>query len=258
MKPRASRQATTMAISITTFFKKRWLIPTIAVVLGMLFLARLGIWQLDRLEWRRGENEKKLAAINAEAISLNQDANAFNLLEMRNYKVTAVGVYDFEQQFIVKSQPYQGRQGSYLLTPLKLEGQDMAVLVNRGWIPVADEANTDQFNESGLQPVNGRIQLTETLSGGRETEITAANEIFRIDVQAIAQELPYPILPIYILEEPAENDTPPYKLEADLSLDEGSHLSYAIQWFSFSILLGGIFVYYVNKAEQKSADSLTS
>ncbi|MCB0034080.1 MAG: SURF1 family protein [Anaerolineales bacterium] len=247
-----------MAISINTFFKKRWLAPTIAVILGMLFLARLGIWQLDRLEWRRGENEKKSAAINAEAISLNGNIADLNLLEMRNYKVTAAGMYDFDEQFIVKSQPYQGRQGSYLLTPLQLEGQNTAVLVNRGWIPVADEVNTAQFDERGSQQVNGRIQLTETLSGGRVTEITADNEVFRIDVQAIAQELPYPILPIYILEEPTDNDNLPYQLEADLSLDEGSHLSYAIQWFSFSVLLGVIFVYYVNKAEQTAADSSTS
>lgn len=247
-----------MAISINTFFKKRWLVPTIAVILGMLFLARLGIWQLDRLEWRRGENEKRLAAINAESISLNDDIADLDLLEMRNHKVTAAGEYDFDEQFIVKSQPYQGRQGSYLLTPLQLEGQDTAVLVNRGWIPVADEANTTPFDKRGSQQVNGRIQLTETLSGGRVTEITADNEIFRIDVQAIAQELPYPILPIYILEEPTNNDDLPYQLEADLSLDEGSHLSYAIQWFSFSVLLGVIFVYYVNKAEQTAADSSTS
>ena len=32
---------------------RRWIIPTILVIVGMIVLARLGIWQLDRLQQKR-------------------------------------------------------------------------------------------------------------------------------------------------------------------------------------------------------------
>lgn len=244
-----------MNITPVTFLSKRWRWPTIAVIVGMLFLARLGLWQLDRLEWRRGENEKKLAALNATPLNLNDDLPETDLTTLKNQQVTAQGEYDLAEQFIVKAQTYQGQQGVYLLTPLRITGQETAVLVNRGWIPAGLTENIKQFDQPGPVQVNGRIQLSETLSGGRETEISAANELFRIDVGAIATQLPYPLLPVYILEEPSERNELPYKLEADLTLNEGNHFSYAIQWFSFAVLLGIIFVYYVNKNEGQAADS---
>ena len=35
---------------------KRWWLPTILVILGMIGLARLGVWQLDRLQQKRDYN----------------------------------------------------------------------------------------------------------------------------------------------------------------------------------------------------------
>jgi hypothetical protein len=63
--------------------------------------------------------------------------------------------------------------------------------------------------------------------------------------------MPYELLPVFILQLPEEgrtiNDLP--MREEPLMLDEGSHFSYAIQWFMFAVILGGGYIFFVRSAE---------
>lgn len=238
-----------MNISLTTFISRRWWFPTIAVILGMLFLARLGFWQLDRLEQRRAANAITQAQLEASPLNLNEPNPAADLTQFPGRKVVAQGSYDFSQQLVVLSQTYNNEIGFYLLTPLRLTGTEQAVLVNRGWWPTADQTTVENEVLEGEVTVAGYVQLSQGLGDGRESTITADKEIYRIDIEAIQATLPYELLPIYVAEAPAgkKNLTLPYKIVPDLSLSEGSHLSYAWQWFSFSLMLGAIYIYYVNK-----------
>ena len=236
-----------------TFFSPRWRWVTLVVILGMLFLARLGFWQLDRLEWRRGLNTEKLAEMNAEPLSLNDDLSALDLPSMINRRIVATGEYDIENQFLIESQIFESQTGRYLLTPLLLENSDLAVLVNRGWIPDTED-DFAQFDELGEIEVEGRLQRSQTLSGDRATQVEG-NRIYRIDVGAAAEELPYAVLPVFVLPETDEivDSALPYLPKADLTIDEGDHFSYALQWFSFSLMLAIIYFVYVKRQEEKDS-----
>lgn len=239
-------------MTIGTFFSNRWRWPTVAVILGMIFLARLGVWQLDRLEWRRGINTAKLAEMNAEPLLLNGDLQGLDLTEMINRSVLAVGEYDFENQLIIESQLFQSQTGRYLLTPLILTESDQAILVNRGWIPES-ETDFSAFDEIGEVELKGRLQKGQTLSGGRTTQVENMR-MYRLDVGAAAAVLPYEVLPVFLLPEidGVIDLELPYLPSADLSLDEGSHFSYALQWFSFAILLAAMYTVYIYRQESKS------
>lgn len=239
-------------MTVGTFFSPRWRWVTVAVILGMIFLARLGFWQLDRLEWRRGINAEKLAEMNAKPLSLNSDLSTYDLTDMINRPVIATGEYDIENQFIIESQNFESQNGRYLLTPLILSGTDQAVLINRGWIPDR-EADFSQFDEQGPITLEGRIQRSQTLSGDRPTQVDG-NRIYRIDVGAAAETLPYAALDVYVLPETDEvvDSALPYLPKADLSIDEGDHFSYALQWFSFAIMLAVIYFVYVKRQEEKA------
>lgn len=242
-------------MTVGTFFNRRWRWATAAVILGMLFLGRLGLWQLDRLEWRRAVNAAKVAEMSADPLDLNGDLAGLPFEEMENRKVRAVGEYDFTNQFLIEAQSFESQPGRYLLTPLLLDGTDQAVLINRGWVPDA-ETEFSQFDEAGTVELVGRIQRSQTLSGDRVTQIEDGNRIFRIDVEAAAGVLPYEVLPVYVLPETDEiiDSTLPYLPTADLSVDEGSHFSYALQWFSFAILLAVMYVIFVNRQEKRPAE----
>lgn len=245
-----------MYVTPATFFNRQWWWVTLIVIGGMLFLIRLGFWQLDRLEWRRNLNAEKQAQLAASPLDLNGDLSAANLTEMRNRQATAVGQYDFDHELVAVSQVYQNQSGNYLLTPLLLD-ENTAVLVNRGWIPNSARNDLSQFHTpTNETTVTGYLQLSQELSSGQPSSITDG-EIFRIDLATINNALPYTILPVYLQEAPPAVDDGqlPYRVLPDLSLDEGNHFSYALQWFSFSILLAIIYIFYVNQRFKKDAES---
>lgn len=231
-------------MTLSTFFDRRRRWATLAVILGVLFLARLGFWQLDRLEWRRGLNLEKEAALNADPIDLNQMSGPLDPEQLHNHLVSVTGRYEFDEQLLVETQLYEGQQGRYLLTPLRIDGTEMAILVNRGWIP-SNETDFSTFDTTERVVLSGRLQRSQTLNRDRESEVTADRRIYRIDVEAAAAVMPYPIMSMYLLPEGADVSGPdqlPRLVAADLTIDEGSHLSYAIQWFTFALMLAVIYV----------------
>lgn len=251
-----------MAFSAQSFISRRWRWPTVAVIAGMIFLANLGSWQLDRLEWRRGLNEQTAAELSQPPIRLDLvDLDDYAWEEMQNRQATAVGRYDLANQIIVESQIFNQQSGRYLVTPLLLADQEAAILVLRGWLPNNNE-DFAAYNPPEIDEISGYIQQSQVLSGDRVSEITEDGRIFRIDIGIIAETLPYELMPVFITAVPPEvasgeitaiQSGLPFPIQPDLSLSEGSHLSYALQWFTFSLMLGGIYIYYVYRQESATA-----
>ena len=60
-----------------------------------------------------------------------------------------------------------------------------------------------------------------------------------MDIDRIQAQIPYPLLPIFIEQSPDPGETAaslPHR-SGSVALDEGPHLGYAIQWFSFAAIL---------------------
>jgi surfeit locus 1 family protein len=58
----------------------------------------------------------------------------------------------------------------------------------------------------------------------------------RLDLPALRGTLPYPILPVALLQTP-DSALPRYPRRLDApEVDDGPHLSYAVQWFLFSVM----------------------
>lgn len=240
---------------------RQWWWVTLIVIALMILLARLGFWQLDRLAQRRAANAQLLAAIESAPLDLNDEFEGFRSLtpdevpaDLPNRNIVATGTYDFDNQYVLKLQSWNGRAGVHLITPLILDGGDgSAVLVNRGWIPDAEYAAGRSYDgEIGTQTIEGYIALTETIS--RRTvdavvPIYPNNELFRVDIAALADELPYPLLPFYVKLAPIESaaDQLPIAVPKEIDLSEGPHLDYALQWFIFSAILGIGYILFVSR-----------
>ncbi|MBP6017259.1 MAG: SURF1 family protein [Candidatus Promineofilum sp.] len=239
---------------------RQWWWVTLIVVALMLLLARLGIWQLDRLEQRRAANAQLLAAIESPALDLNRHLAEYLVLEprevssdMANRDVAMVGRYDYDQQRVLKLQSWDGRAGVHLITPLILEGTDAAVLVDRGWIPdAAYEAGEMYAEQAGTQAVGGYVALTETISRRTADAIVPADpgvELFRVDIAELGKHSPYQLAPFYVKLVPQDGPSSelPIPVPKEIDLSEGPHLDYAFQWFIFSLGLGIAYVIYVNR-----------
>jgi surfeit locus 1 family protein len=239
-------------------FQRKWLIPTLLVFAGTALCIRLGIWQLDRLEQRRAFNAQVEGARSQPALDLNQEQPE-DLTEMEWRPVKVRGEYDFDNQVAVRNQIYGNEYGYHLLTPLNFDGQ--AVLVDRGWIPAeGNEAPSDwrKYDEAGLVDVSGQIRLghDKPAFGGVADPLPengAKLEVWNnANVERIAGQMPYPVLPVYIQPEADPADTePPIPFEPEIELSEGPHFGYALQWFTFATILFVGYPFFLRKQETK-------
>lgn len=240
---------------IRALFSRRWWWVTLLVIGVMLILARLGFWQLDRLQERRAENVQKAAVLASEVLDLNTAVLPPNLAALESRQATAVGEFDLDNQLTLKVQNWQSRAGVHLITPLLLDGGETAVLVDRGWIPDAENTpeNIRKYDLPGMQTIAGYVALSQTLSGDRGSVPDVAQaEWYRVDIAAIAPQMPYALLPVYMLQAPQGNINLPYREAPEIDLSEGNHMSYALQWFIFTLGLGIAYLAFVHTQEKRA------
>jgi surfeit locus 1 family protein len=227
----------------------RWLIGHVLVLLAVIVLINLGLWQLRRLEQRRALNASILAGLQAPVTVLTgEDVDPQAL---QRHRVTVTGTFDNQAAIAIRNRPFQGQPGDHLVVPLKITGSDRAVLVDRGWIPLED-AEPDKwraYDVAGEVTINGVAYPGQSRPAGYlvptdptlEPGQTRLDTWFRVDINRIQEQVPYPLWPIYI-EQSSQSGTaaatPPLPEDnTNPVLDEGPHLGYAIQWFTFALIL---------------------
>jgi surfeit locus 1 family protein len=196
--------------------------------------ARLGVWQVDRLRERRAANAVALAARSAPVVLLEKPISGADPVGRR---VRVRGRYDHDHDIILRGREYGGVPGVEIVSPLLLGDRSAAVLVNRGFVPAPDAvtAYPDSLQEPGERWVEG-IALPIASGGGAPLQRGGHASWARLDLPALHDTLPYPISAFYIRQSP-DTALPrfPRRLDPPV-LDDGPHLSYAIQWFAFAIM----------------------
>jgi surfeit locus 1 family protein len=220
---------------------------TIAFLVIAVFVAaacvRLGIWQLDRREQRRARNaivaaRRQLPPIELSALTSDTSTTRFR-------RVRLAGRPDFDREFLLTLRSNNGSPGVDIITPVRVAGTDSAILVNRGWIYTPDGMTADLAR--WREPDTVFSGYVEGFVPGAPNDSVRRNGIRRMDYAAIARRLPYPIRPFYVVatvdSKPPGGTTGVVRLEPP-PLDEGSHYSYAFQWFAFGTiaLVGGVIV----------------
>jgi surfeit locus 1 family protein len=231
---------------IRALFSRKWIVATLLVISALGVMIRLGFWQLDRLAQRRTFNTHYLVQIEASALELGPTALGLDLENMEYREVDVLGQYDHPREMAIRNQSWQDQPGVRLLTPLLIAGTDTVVLVDRGWIPLTDYQTGDwtDFEEPGIVHVHGTIRrFQEPTFGGRPDPTLQSGEIARawnfVDIEKIAPQMPHPLLAVYVQQSPGSGDEIlPYANLPVIEITEGPHISYAIQWFVFTTILG--------------------
>lgn len=188
---------------------------TLAVGAGVVaaLCVTAGVWQLGRLEQRRTRNAALAARLALPAIELWSGISADSA---RQRRVVARGVYDFAGERTWPGRSFEGTPGVALITPLRL-ADGAAVLVDRGWVPSPDAFHVDH-------------------APYREPERAVAQGIALVPPRGRGDVDPSGFLPFVIqLETPEPVRGLPRRWPAP-AFDNGPHLSYAIQWFSFALI----------------------
>lgn len=194
----------------------------LALSLAALFV-RLGFWQLHRLDARRVRNVEIATARALPPVGLPLRHTAPDAL--RDRRATAQGVYDYAHERVWAGRTYQGTPGVALLTPLRL-ADGRAVFVDRGWVPSPDARHIDAtpYREGDSVTVDGLV-------------LPAPRDRGDVDPARLRDSLPYAVLPIVIqIDDTAAAHPVGLARWRTPPLDDGPHLSYAIQWFSFATI----------------------
>ena len=195
--------------------QRRDVIAGLVAVVVAAGCVRLGIWQVDRLAQRKARNAalaSRLALPPLELVGGRITADS-----ARQRRVMARGVYDFSAERMWPGRSFDGTPGVALITPLRL-ADGSVVLVDRGWVPSPDAFHVDHaaYREPDSATVTG---IAFILPRGRG------------DVDASG------FLPIVVqLDTPDPERGLPRRWPPP-ALDNGPHLSYAIQWFSFAVIV---------------------
>ncbi len=223
----------------------RRVLTVAGIALVALTMVGLGGWQLSRLQQRRALNTDIRRQLAQPPIVLSRQLP--DGPEQLDYRpVTVRGEFDFANEVVWRNRARAGAPGVHVLTPLRIAGSDVAVLVDRGWIPYtasAPEARAPYQTPMGEVLITGilrRSQLrassllpADTPLGPGQPRLDAW---FWVDLDQIQAQMPYPLLPMFIVER-GRPDPAQLPISGDeVDLGDGPHLGYAIQWFVFAAI----------------------
>ena len=237
----------------------RWRRSLSLVIAFAIGCGLLSWWQFARRQETVAANA--LIAANASATPRALDevlpTRASYRTDQEWLTVRVEGVYLPAQQLLVRNRVYNDNAGFEVLTPMRLADGSVFV-IDRGWLPVGtnqDRPDSVPAAPGGTVAVVALLQANEHHLAGRTAP---AGEIPSVDLDAVAGRLHAPTYTgaygLLQTETPSPA-TAPTVLGATVSgVDEGTHLSYAIQWILFAMLGFGGLVWSVRRDLRDAGD----
>jgi surfeit locus 1 family protein len=242
--------------------RPKWIFFTLGMILLIVVMVNLGFWQLRRLDARKALNAQVTERGASPLVPLTDLVTPTTSMaatgDVQWREATAIGRYDEAKQVLVRNRTYNGIPGYFVLTPLELPSGD-AVVINRGFVPLETSGDKPIVPAAppGVVTVNGRLRSTQKRGafGPRDPAEGTLTEVSRADLARLQQQMPYHLLPVYVELETSDPSGAKGLTPVPLpELDEGPHLSYAIQWFTFSALAVVGWVVVVRKSSKEDKD----
>lgn len=205
---------------------------------GALLFCGLGIWQIQRLGWKRDLIARVEARIHAAPVAVPPQAE-WSTLDIRaaEYRRVQVhGTFLHDRETLVDALTELG-PGAWILTPLRTaEG---LILINRGFVPPGqrDPATRAAGQVPGEVTITGLLRAPESDGRILRPNKPAANRWFSRDVIAVARARQLgPVAPFFIDADAASS--PPDGPTGGLTVVRfrNAHLVYAATWFGLALL----------------------
>lgn len=216
--------------------RPKWIAFHLLVVVGIIAMINLGFWQLSRLDERQAFNAVVEERYDAAPVPIDElltpDADPDDIAWR---PVTTSGTYLADEGVLIVNRSQNGRAGVNTVVPLRLD-DGRVLFVNRGFVP----QTFDLPEVPALEvEVTGRLRPSQERGFGQLSDPAdgVLREAQRLDIDRLAPQVDGEVLPMYVdlIESvPAEVGPVPEPVIAP-DLSEGNHLSYAAQWFIFSI-----------------------
>jgi surfeit locus 1 family protein len=234
------------------------LAPTLFTIPVVLICIALGVWQLQRLDWKRGLIAQREAAVAAAPVSAPRTLAEARSMEFR--PVVEDGVFVSDKELYLNATGPRGDAGFHVLTPFR--GEDgRIVFVNRGFVPTAlrDPVKRPSGQLAGTVHLRGLLRVPPEKKPGwfvpdNRPDI---NYWFWIDLPAMVAA-----------DHLSSADVAPFYIDADTTANPGgwpqggttplalpnNHLQYAITWFSLAA--AALVIYVLSQRRTEAHDRL--
>ncbi len=203
---------------------------------GAAILISLGVWQVQRLNWKQAILADITSRISAEPVDLPAQADP---VADKYLPVAVTGTYDGQAIYVLVSQKQIGA-GYRVISPMVTEA-GRRVLVDRGF--VRDEDRGAVTRPDRPVTVTGNLHWPQEIDGFTPEPDLEANIWFARDLPAMAQTLNTEPL-LVVARETSLPDGPVTPLPVDTEGIPNNHLQYAITWFSLALIwVGMTFVF---------------
>jgi len=215
--------------------------PTLAALAGVIATLALGNWQLGRghekaVLAQRIDTASHDAPIGLTGAQVNADDVVWRRVEVS-------GRFEPKYAVLIDNRIVRGAVGYYVVMPLKIEGSERYVLVNRGWVAGTGSRDTLPQIATPAQPV--RITGLATAPSKRYLELSTktveGNVWQNLTLERYRATVPIALQPVVIQQESKLDDGLVREWSApDLGIDK--HYAYAFQWF---VMAAAIVIIYI-------------
>ena len=221
-------------------FSSKWLGYLLLAAIFASACVFLGRWQMDRRAETLAEINRVVTNYSAAPVPFADVRGEFDQLDPASEwtQVELKGSYLVDGQRIVRNRPLNGQPGYEVVVPFRLATGE-TVVIDRGWLPIGNKnpGSPDSVPAPPPGDVTAIVRLKhpepELQRGAPEGQLAS------IDLAAYSAQLGYPLLTGAYGQ--LASETPP-AAEMPMafpkpSTEEGTHLSYSLQWFAFGVLM---------------------
>ncbi|MDC0365554.1 SURF1 family protein [Gammaproteobacteria bacterium] len=223
---------------LTDQIQENKLLTSFSIFFVIVFVF-LGVWQIERAAHKEG----LLQAFNAE-----QESPPIRLTSQSPdwSRVFVDGIFDSSRQILIDNQIHKGKVGYKIFTPFRFDDNKI-VLVDRGWI--AQGQSRSDLPQLNILEKKSRIIATVT---SPEQGVLAGSELLTNEwprvsqtkaIEVIASAFKVPILDIVLVLDPGSSQITEFIQIKPFAITPVKHYGYAMQWFTMSIVLLGMFLY---------------
>lgn len=224
----------------------------------VVVMVLLGLWQLRRHDDRLSFNEAVRDRANRTPVAIETLLDSDTPRDGLPWTtVTVRGTWLDIPQVVVANRSQDGRAGVNAVAVVALD-DGRRIIVNRGFVPLTVAPPP---TPRGRVTILGRLRPSEERRRGMLTDPAEGPlyEVQRIDITRLAPQIGGIVADVYVEQlDSAPPDAPELSRIADPELTIGPHLSYAVQWFIFSLCAVAAWFVIVRRALARARRETTS
>lgn len=217
---------------------RRRILPVAALLLCAALFSALGVWQVNRLAWKRAliAHVNEVSTANpVEARLLPMAPNPRDLADLEYRHVWALGRFEPQGTTLVSALTERGA-GYWVMAPLRM-GDGRAVWINRGYVPLGSTALAEAARTPmGEVAITGLLRKTEPKGRFLQANVPTQDRWYARDIAAMSATRGVKGQAAWFID--AQGPEIPGNPIPGLTVVQfpNSHLQYALTWFAMALL----------------------